>query len=226
MAKPEGLEISKEMPVKEMADKIYEYWKSNSFVKFVGDVGYTMKPILLDAGGYPNEKYKDFLSYFAFNYENYTKAFITTLFMTALEENSITGIIRIVANKHDLDLVQPVSKEKVFEDSELLTKLKELNTIIPTILKNGKRVYGTEAKNAVISNTIIVMLNAKRSDAIPIPTLKRKRKRNNNNINKNNKTNNRKLAWQGGTRKRGRKSKILHLFTFKTPFLQLHQILS
>jgi len=210
MAKPSGLEILEEMPVKDIADKIYEYWKSNSFVKFVGDVGYIMKPILLDAGGYPNEKYKDFLSYFAFNYEQYPKAFITTLFMTALEENSITGIIRIVANKHDLDLVQPVSKEKVFEDSGLLTKLKELNTIIPTILKDGKRVYGTQAKNAVISNTIIVMLNAKRPDAISTPTLKRKRKRNNNNNNnKTNKTTNRKLAWQGGTRKRGRKSKIL-----------------
>jgi len=214
MAKPSGLEISKDMPVNEMADRIYEYWKLNSFVKFVGDVGYTMKPILLDAGGMPNKKYKDFLSYFAFNYEQYPKAFIITLFMTALEENSITGIIRIVANKHDLDLVQPVSKEKVFEDSELLTKLKELNTIIPTILKDGKRVYGTQAKNAVISNTIIVMLNAKRSDAISIipistPTLKRKRKRNNNNNNKTNKNTNRKLAWQGGTRKRGRKSKIL-----------------
>ena len=206
MAKPpEGLEISEEMPVDEMADKLYEYWKSNSFVKFVGDVGYIMKPILLDAGGYPNEKYKDFLSYFAFNYEQYPKAFITTLFMTALEENSITGIIRIVANKHDLDLVQPVSKEKVYEDSDLLTKLKELNTIIPTILKNGKRVYGTQAKNAVISNSIIVMLNAKRPDIIPIiTTLKRKR---NNNINKTNKTINRKLAWQGGTRKRARKLK-------------------
>jgi len=206
MAKPSGLEISEEMPVKDIADKIYEYWKSNSFVKFVGDVGYTMKPILLDAGGYPNEKYKDFLSYFAFNYEQYPKAFITTLFMTALEENSITGIIRIVANNHDLDLVQPLSKEKIFEDSGLLTKLKELNTIIPTILKDGKRVYGTQAKNAVISNTIIVMLNAKRPDAISTPTLKRKR---NNNNNKTNKTTNRKLAWQGGTRKRGRKSKIL-----------------
>jgi hypothetical protein len=58
------------------------------------------------------------------------------------------------------------------------------------------------------------MLNAKRPDAIPIipistPTLKRKRKRNNNNNNKTNKNTNRKLAWQGGTRKRGRKSKIL-----------------
>ena len=58
---PEGLEITKEMPVEVMAYKIYEYWKSNRFVKFVGDVGYTMKPILLDAGGYPNEKYKDFI---------------------------------------------------------------------------------------------------------------------------------------------------------------------
>jgi hypothetical protein len=212
---PEGLEISEDMPVNEMADRIYEYWKSNSFIKFVENVGNTMKPILLDAGGYPNEKYKDFLSYFAFNYEQYPKAFITTLFMTALEENSITGIIRIVANKHDLDLVQPLSKEKVYEDSDLLTKLKELNTIIPTILKNGKRVYGTQAKNAVISNSIIVLLNAKRPDIIPIipistHTLKRKRKRNNNNNNnKTNKNTNRKLAWQGGTRKRGRKSKIL-----------------
>jgi hypothetical protein len=202
---PSGLEISKDMPVDEMADRIYEYWKSNSFIKFVGDVGNTMKPILLDAEGYPNEKYKDFLSYFAFNYEKYPKAFITSLFQTALEENATTGIIRIVANKHDLELVQPVSKEKVYEDSDLLTKLKELNTIIPTILKNGKRVYGTQAKNAVISNSIIVLLNAKRPDIIPSSTLKRKR--NTNNINKTNKTTNRKLAWQGGTRKRHRKLK-------------------
>ena len=111
---PSGLEISEEIPVKEMADRIYEYWKSNSFVKFVEDVGYIMKPILLDAGGYPNEKYKDFLSYFAYNYLDYPKAFITILFFSALEQNAITGVIRIVANKHDLDLVHPVSKIQTY----------------------------------------------------------------------------------------------------------------
>jgi hypothetical protein len=196
---PEGLEITKEMPVKDIANKVYEYWKSNRFVKFVGDVGYTMKPILLDAGGYPNEKYKDFLSYFAYNYLDYPKAFITILFFSALEQNAITGVIRIVANDHNCKLVKPQSSEKIFIDSSLLTKLKELNNIIPLILKDGIRIYGTQAKNAVISNSIINMLNAKRPDDNPL-----KRPRNNNN---NNPPTKRKLAWQAGTRKIRRKSK-------------------
>ena len=197
---PEGLEITKEMPVEVMAYKIYEYWKSNRFVKFVGDVGYTMKPILLDAGGYPNEKYKDFLSYFAYNYLDYPKAFITILFFSALEQNAITGVIRIVANDHNCKLVKPQSSEKVFEDSLLLTKLKELNNIIPLILKDGIKIYGTQAKNAVISNSIINMLNRKRPDDNPL-----KRPRNNNN----NSPPTKRLAWQAGTRKRHRKSKTL-----------------
>ena len=204
---PSGLEISEKMPVKEMADRIYEYWKSNSFVKFVEDVGYIMKPILLDAGGYPNEKYKDFLSYFAYNYLDYPKAFITILFFSALEQNAITGTIRIVADEHDWELVLPKSNEIVFKDSNLLYKLKELNNIIPLILSDGKIVSGTQAKNAVISNSIIHMLNNKRPNAIP--TLKRKR---NNNINK---TTNRKLAWKAGTRKRGRKSKTTRKLQYK-----------
>lgn len=196
---PEGLEITEEMPVKDIANKVYEYWKLNSFVKFVGDVGYTMKPILLDAGGYPNEKYKDFLSYFAYNYLDYPKAFITILFFSALEQNAITGVIRIVANDHNCKLVKLKSSEKVFIDSSLLTKLKELSNIIPLILNDGIRIHGTLAKNAVISNSIINMLNAKRPDDNPL-----KRPRNNNN---NNPPTKRKLAWQAGTRKKHRKSK-------------------
>ena len=80
----------------------------------------------------------------------------------------------------------------------LLTKLKELNNIIPLILKDGIKIYGTQAKNAVISNSIINMLNRKRPDDNPL-----KRPRNNNN----NSPPTKRLAWQAGTRKRRRKSK-------------------
>ena len=220
--------ISKETPVEEIANKIYDFWKSNTFIIFVKNIVYTMRPILLDARGYPNEKYKDFLSYFAFNYEKYPKAFITILFFSALEQNAITGVIRIVANDHDLELVQPKSKEKVFKDFELLTRLKNLNTIIPLILSDGKRVEGTYAKNAVISNTIIVSLSDKRHDDKRHDDKRHddkrhddkrqddkrhddkrhddKRKRNNNNNNKN-KPQRQKIGQDGGTRKRHRKSK-------------------
>lgn len=160
-----GIEVTQDTPAKEMADRIYEYWKSNSFINFVKDVSYTMRPILL-IKGFPNEKYKDFLSYFAFNYLDYPKAFITALFFSALEQNAITGTIRIVADDHDWELVRDNSSEEVFVDSGLLRKLKELSSIIPLILSDGKRVYGVHAKNAVINNTIIRMLSDKRPDEV------------------------------------------------------------
>ena len=194
----EGLEISKETPISEIAEKIYDCWKSQTFINFVRDVMYTMRPILLDVGGFPNEKYKDFLSYFAFNYRNYPKAFITALFFSALEQNAITGTIRIVADEHDRELVLPKSNEIVFKDSNLLYKLKRLNSIIPLILSEGKIVDGTHAKNAVINNTIIRMLSDKRPDN------KRQRNNNNNNLNLSKKQ---KMNHEGGTRKRRRRPK-------------------
>lgn len=192
-----GLEISKETLVDEIAEKIYNYWKSQTFINFVKNVTYTMRPILLDVGGFPNKKYKDFLSYFAFNYRNYPKAFITALFFSALEQNAITGVIRIVANDHNFKLVQPESKEMVFEDSKLLYKLKDLDSIIPLIMSDGKRVSGTYAKNAVISNTIIVSLSNTRPD-------NKRQRNNNNNLNSSKKQ---KIGYGGGTRKRRRKLK-------------------
>jgi hypothetical protein len=175
-ALPRLIEVTQDTPVEEIVNKIYEFWKSNSFINFVKDVSYTMRPILL-IKGFPNEKYKDFLSYFAFNYLDYPKAFITALFFSALEQNAITGTIRIVADEHDWKLVRDKSSEKVFVDSGLLRKLKELSSIIPLILSDGIRVYGVNAKNAVINNTIIRMLSDKR------PDYKRHRNRNNNNSN-------------------------------------------
>jgi hypothetical protein len=161
----EGLEMAHDTPVEEIVNKIYEFWKSHTFINFVKDVSYTMRPILL-IKGFPNEKYKDFLSYFAFNYLDYPKTFITSLFFSALEQNAITGTIRIVADDHDWELVRDKSSEKVFVDSGLLRKLKELSSIIPLILSDGKRVYGVHAKNAVINNTIIRMLSDKRPDKV------------------------------------------------------------
>lgn len=204
MASFADLNISKETPFEEMAIKLVEYWKLNSFVEFVKFVGYTMKPLLLTKG-LPNDTYKDFLSYFLYHYKEYPKAFITTLFQTALEENAISGVLRIVANKHDYVLVKEKSSEKVFIDSNLLKRLKELNSIVPLILNEGIRVYGTQAKNAVISNTIINMLNAKRPDDNPL-----KRLRDNNASNNTNKLQNKiKYARQGGTRKKSAKLKVV-----------------
>lgn len=196
---PEGLEITEEMPVKVIANKVYEYWKEcgGGNIKFIMYVLKHLKPILL-TDGLPNKLYKNFLRHFTFTYLRYDKRFITSLFQTALEENAITGVIRIVANDHNCKLVKSKSGEKVFIDSSLLTELKELNNIIPLILKDGIRIYGrTQAKNAVISNSIINMLNAKRPDDNP---LKRP-----HNINNSQPT--KRLAWQAGTRKRHRKSK-------------------
>jgi hypothetical protein len=201
-ALPRRIEVTQDTLVEEIVNKIYEFWKSNSFINFVKDVSYTMRPILL-IKGFPNEKYKDFLSYFAFNYLNYPKAFITTLFFSALEQNAITGTIRIVADDHDLELVKKESPEEVFVDSGLLRKLKELSSIIPLILSDGRRVYGVHAKNAVINNTIIRMLSDKRPDD-KRPDYKRSRNRNNNNSKPSKKQ---KIGHEGGTRKRRRRLK-------------------
>lgn len=212
----EGLEIAHDTPIEEIVNKVYEFWKSNSFINFVKDVSYTMRSILL-IKGFPNKKYKDFLSYFAFNYLDYPKAFITALFFSALEQNAITGTIRIVADDHDWKLVKKESPEKVFVDSDLLTKLKELSYIIPLILSDGKRVYGVHAKNAVINNTIIRMLSDKRPDEAAEEAAEEvlseaaeeviensKRQRNNNNTNNHSK---RRRVKGGRTIKRQRHRK-------------------
>ena len=75
---PEGLEITKEMPVKDIADKIYEYWKIYKWPSLLFNINVQkiMKPILMTAGSkpskpleiLPSEIYKDFLSYFSKNY--------------------------------------------------------------------------------------------------------------------------------------------------------------
>ena len=212
---PEGLEITKEMPVKDIADKIYEYWKIYKWPSLLFNINVQkiMKPILMTAGSkpskpleiLPSEIYKDFLSYFSKNYKNYPDEFIKELFIGAFEENNISGVIRIVANWHDYDLVDKPTKEVVYVDSELLDALRELNNITPLIFEEGLRVRGTIARNATISNTIIIELNKKRLEPVMpvVPVTNHKRKRN----NKNNTT--RRIAWKGGTRKRHRKSKTI-----------------
>ena len=199
--------ISKETPVEEIANKLYDFWKSNSLIKFVGDVTYTMRPILLDARGYPNEKYKDFLSYFAFNYEKYPKDFITTLFLSALEEAAITGTIRIVANPSEFAIVESRRKESVFVDSALLIKLKELYTIMPSILNDCVRNSRARVKNATINNTIINALSMKRPDTAIIENSKRPIISNSNINTTEPPLKRRRHMGQGGTRKRRRKSK-------------------
>jgi hypothetical protein len=209
---PEGLEISEEMPVKDIADKIYEYWKEcgGGNIKFIMYVLKHLKPILL-TDGLPNKLYKNLLRHFTFTYLKYDKRFITSLFQTALEENAITGIIRIVRNDRDKFYLENVIKvkEPVFTDYKLLDKLIELSNIVPQILMDSKINKNTDA---VLSNSIIIFLNIARP---PIPfhiecplkvddySLKRPR----NNINNSPPTKNRRLAWQAGTRKRRRKSK-------------------
>jgi len=213
---PDISDISKETPVEIMAYKIYEYWKIYKWpsLLFTINVQKIMKPILMTAGSkpsmpreiLPSETYKDFLSYFSKNYKNYPDEFIKELFIGAFEENNISGVIRIVANQHDYDLVDKASKEAVYIDSELLDALRGLNNIEPLIFEEGLRIRGTIAKNATISNTIIILLNKKRLEPVVpvVPVTNRKRKRNNKN-NKNNTK--RRLAWQAGTRKKHRRSK-------------------
>ena len=106
---PEGLEISEEMPVKDIADKIYEYWKEcgGGNIKFIMYVLKHLKPILL-TNGLPNKIYKNFLRHFTFTYLRYDKRFITSLFQTALEENATTGIIRIVRYEKDIFYLKEV----------------------------------------------------------------------------------------------------------------------
>jgi len=214
---PEDLEISEEMPVDEMADRIYEYWKIYKWPSLLFNINVKkiMKPILMTAGSkpsmpleiLPSEKYKDFLSYFSKKYKEYPDKFIKELFTGTFEENNISGVIRIVANQHDYDLVDNASSEVVYIDSDLLEVLRGLNNIEPLIFKEGLRIIGrkTIAKNATISNTIIILLNNKRLEpVIPVVSFtNRKRKRNNKNTTK------RRITWRGGTRKRGRKLKTL-----------------
>jgi hypothetical protein len=211
---PEGLEISKEMPVNEMADRIYEYWKEcgGGNIKFIMYILKHLKPILL-TDGLPNKLYKNLLRHFTFTYLKYDKRFITSLFQTALEENAVTGVIRIVRYDTDKFYLENVIKvkEPVFTDYKLLDKLIELAEIVPQILMDSKINKNTDA---VLSNSIIIFLNMARPPIafhIECPlkvddySLKRPR---NNNINNSPPTKNRRLAWQAGTRKRRRKSKV------------------
>lgn len=209
---PEGLEITKEMPVKDIANKVYEYWKIYKWPSLLFNINVKkiMKPILMTAGSKPNrpheilpsKTYKDFLSYFSKNYKNYPDEFIKELFIGTFEENNISGVIRIVANQHDYDLVDKATREVVYVDSELLDVLRGLNNIEPLIFEEGLRIRGTIAKNATISNTIIILLNNKRLEPV-VSFTNCKRKRNNKN------NTNRRMASQAGTRKRGRKLKTL-----------------
>ena len=198
-ARPPQLDFSK-MPVKEIANKVYEYWNEcgSDNIKFIIYVLKHLKPILL-TDGLPNILYKNFLRHFIFTYLRYDKRFITSLFQTALEENAITGVIRIVRNDRDLIKVIQV-KEPVFTDYLLLDKLIELAEIVPQILMDSKINTNTDA---VLSNSIIIFLNMARP---PIADASLKRKKSNNNIN-NNTHIKRRGGSEGGTRKRYRKSK-------------------
>jgi hypothetical protein len=181
-----------------------------------------LKPILL-TDGLPNKLYKNFLRHFTFTYLKYDKRFITSLFQTALEENAVTGVIRIVRYDTDKFYLENVIKvkEPVFTDYKLLDKLIELAEIVPQILMDSKiNTYN----DAVLSNSIIIFLNMARppiafhiecplkvdavasSIAYNNAIIKRKRSHNNNN-NNNNSTPTKRHVWQGGTRKIRRKSK-------------------
>ena len=199
-ARPPQLDFSK-IPVKEIANKVYEYWNEcgSDNIKFILYVLKHLKPILL-TDGLPNTLYKNFLRHFIFTYLRYDKRFITSLFQTALEENAITGVIRIVRN--DTDLIKVIQvKEPVFTDYLLLDKLIELAEIVPQILMDSK--INTET-DAVLSNSIIIFLNMARP---PIADASLKRKKSNNNINNNTLPIKRQAGSEGGTRKRYRKSK-------------------
>ena len=209
-------------PVKEIANKVYEYWNEcgSGNIKFILYVLKHLKPILL-TDGLPNKLYKNFLRHFIFTYLRYDKRFITSLFQTALEENAITGVIRIVRlDSDELYLKNTIKvKEPVFTDYLLLDKLIKLAEVVPQILMDSK--INTET-DAVLSNSIIIFLNMARppiADASlkreksnnmarpPIADASLKRKKSNNNIN-NNTPPIKKQAWsEGGTRKRYRKSK-------------------
>ena len=201
---PEGLEISKKMLEKDIANKVYEYWKEcgGGNIKFIMYILKHLKPILL-TDGLPNKLYKNLLRHFTFTYLKYDKRFITSLFQTALEENAITGIIRIVRYEKDIFYLKEVLnvKEPVFTDYKLLDKLIELAEIVPQILMDSKI---NKYSDAVLSNSIIIFLNNARPPIANNAIIKRKRS-NNNNVNQP--TKNRKIAWQAGTRKIRRKSK-------------------
>ena len=205
---PEGLEITKEMPVKDIANKVYKYWKEcgGGNIKFIMYVLKHLKPILL-TNGLPNKLYKNFLRHFTFTYLKYDKGFITSLFQTALEENAITGVIRIVRDNKDKLYLEDVIrvKEPVFTDWELLDKLIELAGIVPQILMDSKiNTDSDDINDAVLSNSIIIFLNMARPPIANNAIIKRKRS---NNINNSPPT--KRLAWQAGKRKIRRKSKTL-----------------
>jgi hypothetical protein len=212
-ARPPQLDFSK-MPVKEIANKVYEYWNEcgSDNIKFILYVLKHLKPILL-TDGLPNILYKNFLRHFTFTYLKYDKRFITSLFQTALEENAITGVIRIVRNDTDkLHLIKVIQvKEPVFTDYILLDKLIELAKIVPQILMDSKINTNIDA---VLSNSIIIFLNM---DRPPIADASLKRKKSNNNINNNTLPIKRQAGSEGGTRKRYRKSKAtrrLHRYKY------------
>jgi len=199
---------------KEIADKVYKYWNEcgSGNIKFILYVLKHLKPILL-TDGLPNKLYKNFLRHFTFTYLRYDKRFITSLFQTALEENAITGVIRIVRNYTDRFYLENVIKvkEPVFTDYLLLDKLIELSEIVPQILMDSK--INTET-DAVLSNSIIIFLNMARPPITNNASLKRKKSNNNNNNNTPKKI---KQTWQGGTRKRRRKSNAtrrLHCYKY------------
>lgn len=145
--------------VSEIVLETQNLFQTTDSISFVRQVSLKLGPLLLDKDGKPNELYKDLLSYFLYNYKNFSDSFISTLFQTALEENAITGVIRIAGTLEDRDVILSKRHEKVFVDSPLLYKLKELAKFVPEILSDGVR--GTKAKNAVISNTVIVFLSQK-----------------------------------------------------------------
>ena len=202
-ARPPQLDFSK-IPVKEIADKVYKYWNKcgSDNIKFIIYVLKHLKPILL-TDGLPNILYKNFLRHFIFTYLRYDKRFITSLFQTALEENAITGVIRIVRNDiYRLHLIKVIQvKEPVFTDYLLLDKLIELAEIVPQILMDSKINTNIDA---VLSNSIIIFLNMARP---PIADASLKRKKSNNNINNNTPPIKRQAGSEGGTRKRYRRSK-------------------
>ena len=205
-------------PVKEIANKVYEYWNEcgSGNIKFILYVLKHLKPILL-TDGLPNKLYKNFLRHFIFTYLRYDKRFITSLFQTALEENAITGVIRIVRlDSDELYLKNTIKvKEPVYTDYLLLDKLIKLAEIVPQILMDSK--INTET-DAVLSNSIIIFLNMARPP-IADASLKRKKSNINNNNNNNNNTSSikRQATSKGGTRKRYRKLKAtrrLHRYKY------------
>lgn len=146
---------------------LYNYWLSihnlkNYKIQFSTYIIRLMKKYLLCSApfqGIPNDTYKNLLRHFSFTYKKYKKDFITDLFMTGLEENGISGIIKIVGNSDDKKYLESIKlNQSIFIDNELLIKLKELNEFNPCILKYSKIIKDNDIKDADIANTIIVGL--------------------------------------------------------------------